>query len=203
MLDGLLQYNKNISDRRRPLIMTSPLSRQLKVKADAIATPIMEDLAKRLNELTEEMMLLKKEGDSVAIVGTSKRYYTEEEFNDELIKALEKELKHSKTPTDKKLVSRINELEEEVKKLEKELEIKDAIINTLKTLEIKTKPVDNVDVYDNIQGERPDIDTTIIDPTENVSLENHIVDKVETPSNSINKQDLANKLGALKDILGG
>lgn len=199
--DGLLQYNKNTSDKRRPTIMISPQERQRKAAADALADPIIKELSEKLSELADDMLLLKS-GNSVAVVGTSSKFYSEEEFNDELTKALKKELES--LPKQVKMSTDNVELEAELVDLKKQLEIKDGIISALKTLEIKATGMSgNLDTTEEQIKDptRPSIEEGVIDPSEDSGLEAFIeIDSVEDTTSS--RASVNDKLSKLKNLLG-
>ncbi len=200
--DGLLQYNKNTSDKRRPLMMVSPQERQRRAASAALADPIIKELSEKLSELADDMLLIKK-GNEVSIVDTTSKFYSEEEFNEELTKALEKEIESiSKSETIN--VTELDKLKLELVGLKKQIEIKDNIIAALKTLEIKTTgvttqtSVDSVDVED---AQRPSIQDRVIDPSDDEGLESFIeIDAVKDTASS--KDVVSDKLSKLKSLLG-
>ena len=157
--------------------------------------------------------------------GYNGKLYTEDEFNSEVIKALEKELGAGTVGKDsvesKKLASeleesnkkildlehifesRLNELIElksKVSTLEALLEAKDQTIAVLKDKPIVVNGVAGV-VNSEPQYDVPDIEAEVIDPTDsNVKLESFIsVAEVKDTSGG----NMSADMDKLKDILGG
>lgn len=194
MNDGLLQYNKNVSDKRRPVITASPRKRQQQSESGKVVDNLVKELSDKISSLKED---LKKDLDSYKnneVDNYKAKTYTEEEVNDIVTKAL----------TDNNLVSTesIAEYESKIYSLEQELKLKDALISELKTLEIKTVNVTQENSTENItKCNRPVMEeAAVIDPSSKEQLESHI-SIVGSPTED--DSSVEDKVAKLKTMLGG
>lgn len=119
-LDGLLHYNKDTRDRRRPVVTVSPGERQRRQKALDVVEPIIKELVAQIEDMSEELDTLKSNK------GTNEKLYTEAELNEAIVDELTKES---------------NAYMQEIEKLRAEVEEHKKVIETLKTKEEpKSKP---------------------------------------------------------------
>jgi len=211
----VLEYNKVKKTRK-----SGKSPRDLQNKGARLDNEYILELLTKVATLTSEVENLKRSGvNSPTATGVSgERLYTEAEFNEEIIKALEKEL----ASTDKKVVvddgtiSKQQEiidrleienkvLKDEVEHLNIQLEAKVEVIEALKSKPIVISSNDDVErvidpsIQDPAQIDRPKINSSIIDPSDDgIVRESHIsIDKVKQNDN------MNDKLGKLKALLGG
>lgn len=208
----MLDYRKEKTGR----VKSTRSPRDLQISHSSGNDQLVADLVGRITSLTDELTKLKSDQ------STDLKKYTDSEFNEELIKALDRELKVYKQRSDKDqaLYREVNEVSiiELTKKLEeKDLEItnlkqqldlalssvraKEEVISILKS----STTITNNSTQQNFvekSGEvfdRPSIKETVIDPTDNkVEMESHINVKSDSGSNQ------SSKLAKLKELgIGG
>jgi predicted nucleic acid-binding Zn-ribbon protein len=148
------------------------------------------DLMQQVSTLQKELEDLKRRGANApsAVSGSSAdKIYSVDEFNEELTRALEKEIEVIKT-----------QYEAEIKHLKALLDAKEEVINTLKSKPVVVQTSNNTEEVKTIETDRPDIDNEVIDPSDtDTKLESHI--NVETTTQKVNMND---KLNKLKSIMG-
>ena len=180
-----MEYKKKsriLSTSRSPRDLQNRLNNQ---QTSNQSNQIIVDLMLEVSSLKDELNNL-KQGKQVA---SDEVMYTAEEFNQELTKALKKELSNN---------AEVIRLAQELSVLNLKLEVKDLKIESL----IKdNKPSNNVtpprpkDEVVKI-GKRPVIEDVVIDPTEDTNLESHINIK-EVKEDKTNMLDKVEKLKAL------
>jgi hypothetical protein len=147
------------------------------------------DLMQQVSALQKELEGLKRSdvntSSAISDSGTNK-VYTVDDFNKEITKALEKEVKVLR-----------KQYEAEIGHLKALLDAKDEVIEILKNKQVIVKASDTAEA-NSIPSDRPAIDNEVIDPSDtNTKLESHI--NVETTTQKVNMND---KLNKLKSILG-
>lgn len=153
---------------------------------------IILDLMMQVATLTAEVKNFKSEDaciSSTAVISNDKKY-TDNEFNEELIKALEKETSVFNLKLEAKDI-KIQALEFKIEAL---VDIKD---------KLHSSNIDACKLLDpnKVVAKRPSIEESVIDPTENKSkLESYI--NIEETDPEI-KIDMKNKVNRLKELLGG
>lgn len=165
--------------------------RHISHETDNLDNKLMVNLLEKVAIMTSEINNLKRERTetSSATVVSNDKVYTEAEFNDELTKALEKELL-------------LNNMKLEVKDAEiKALEFKIEVIledNECSSVDAHRPPrpsEERVKI-----GKRPVMEDSFVDPTENKSnLDPHI--KVQEVKD--NKNNMVDKVDKLKALFGG
>lgn len=205
----MLKYNKERANRSG----SSPrdLQRRNSQQGEYVDATAVIDLIKQVSNLTIELDTIKRNGvhSPSAIVVSTDKMYTEEEFNTELIKALENELVKQEARITSNIArsialknTEIQVLSSKVASLEALLKSKDDLISLLKntnttstTNTTKTPVVDNYDI-------RPEMESSVIDPTEvNKNVESFI--SIKEDITNTNKEVMQDKLSKLKSILGG
>lgn len=220
-MKAVLDYKKPRSHKSS----SSPRDIQKRQDTVHVAAPSDSDVLefkKQLLELKEELFNVK----STSVKPVDGKLYTEEEFNVELIKALEKELKVGAVGQDsvevKKLESELEEKIQTVHDLERVLEVrlnelteikskvstlealigaKDQTIEALQSQPINVKVSGVVGTTVEEHYDVPDMEVDVIDPTDtDVKLESFIsIDEEKDTSDS----NMTSDMNKLKDILGG
>ena len=140
---------------------------------------LLNGLVEKVATLTTELRILELNNKSVA---EGNKKYTEEEVNDKVIKALEKELSTN---------TEVVKLKEKLKSLEVLLVSKEELIVALSKSSSTYNSVTTT-TYD-----KPVIEETVVDPTDNkVKIKSYIKIKEEI------KENMNDKVDKLKNILG-
>lgn len=162
----------------------STLQRRQPTSVDNVHTTLIQDLLEKVSSMTVELDRLQREGGNapLATVVSNTKSYSEEEFNDELTKAISKELDILNLKLEVK-DDKIHALQLSIDTLEK--------ANALSDKSIKIADHDVV-------SKRPEIDNAVIDPTEDSSLESHI----DIKEVAYQENDMDNKVSKLKELLG-
>ncbi len=157
-------------------------------------TKVTEKLLQQVLDLKQELDKIKREGANAppAISG-----YTEEEFNTELEKALLREIKVLELKYKSKYESLLALKDSKIESLEELIKSKDETIATL-TVAISNRNQSSENNNQTItESNRPSIEESVIDPSENVEMESHIDVNEIKEDNS-----MASKLDQLKVVLG-
>lgn len=154
----------------------------------------IKELIDQITTLTIELNTIKQSGanaSSATFVSTGKMY-TEDEFNSELTEALVKELAQYDITKNKEL----DALSSKVLSLEALIKSKDDIIHLLKNTNTNTNTTEVTKVTD-----RPEIEESVIDPTEVASNVKSFINIKEDKTNT-SKEVMQSKVDKLKSILG-
>lgn len=146
------------------------------------------DLLDKVSTMNAEITELKLVGASTSPATTvfSDKVYSEQEFNEALTNALTKELANN---------TEVIKLNEELKSLKVVMGIREELIEMLKSQLVHDSNYLNTPVK---VENRPSIEESVIDPTENKNIESHI--NIKEVKEEYNVIDKANKL---KELLGG
>ena len=176
----MLEYNKTKHTRINKF-GKSP--RDMQLRQSNVDESVVSTLMSRILDLKKEVDTLKNTGS-----------INDDEFNDAVILAVEKEVYSINKDYDlkvSKLTSELDLLKSEIVFLKDVIKQKDAIING-----IHNNSTMNTKSGLSSESERPEMEDAVIDPSDDVKLESHI--NIESTKESI---DMGNKLTKLKGIL--
>jgi hypothetical protein len=218
-----ITYNKKFTSKKdRKVLTNGPADRQRK-QAAAASGNLDPSLVDVLREQISSLQAQLEEKN----IQPSKGFYTEDQVNDEIIKAIKAETSDLQAEL-KVLKSKNKDLNDTIKALQKnhEKEIinlkelikdKDILIKDLKDnknsgisedklAELISNATKNItissnNVIDNQEPDRPKMETTFIDPTTNEEKEVEKYFDIEDISIS-KKEDMHSKVNKLKNLLG-
>ena len=207
----MVVYNKNIDKPgRASKTGSSPRDRQMRVAADNMRGDGSSAL---IASLTEQVIQLRNE-----LTKRPTQGYTDEEFNNEVIKAVEASIAKEREANSryilelenktkdggdtKESLARIAKLESTVESLNKVIEGKEETIEVLKSRPNILMADGVLPEYEDVnKSDRPQMEEHYIDPsaTDTDYKSNITVEDVRDTQ----KEDMSNKVNKLKDLLGG
>lgn len=206
----MVVYNKNMTKPGRAGIAgSSPRDRHMAVQAGLSQSAGNEAL---VATLTEQVVQLRNE-----LAKRPSQGYTDEEFNNEVVKAVEASIVKEREANSRYILELENKLkaagdtpetmnklatlEAEVNNLKSVIDGKNETIEVLKSRPVNVVAGTSIEVPTVSDTDRPQMDSAFIDPSE--SEENYKANiNVESVTNT-QKVDTSNKVNKLRDLLGG